>query len=203
MPARWTFGYMQSQRTLDGPDEILGVAKTFREKKLPCDALIYLGTEFAPSGWNTRNGEFTWHPTNFPDPKKMIDELHADHFKVIVHIVIEGRRFTGTVNDPCTAPPAAARPHAGRPVAAGSAGRRATGRRTSRSWTSASTAGGPIRATASTVRRGSTVIGCTGKARSSIARTSGRSRCTATRRPACSDSAASSGRATCSRAGRR
>ena len=105
MPALWTLGYMQSSRTLAGPDEILGVAKTFREKKLPCEALIYLGTEFAPSGWNTRNGEFTWHPTNFPDPKKMLDQLHADHFKVIVHVVIEGQRLVGTVNDPCTAAP--------------------------------------------------------------------------------------------------
>ena len=105
MPARWTFGYQQSSRTLGGPDEILGVARTFREKKLPCDALIYLGTEFAPSGWNTRNGEFTWHPTNFPDPKRILDSLHADHFKVIVHVVIEGNRLTGSVADPCTAEP--------------------------------------------------------------------------------------------------
>ncbi|MGH7448203.1 MAG: TIM-barrel domain-containing protein, partial [Longimicrobiales bacterium] len=105
MPARWTFGYMQSSRTLAGPEEILGVARTFREKRLPCDALIYLGTEFAPSGWNTRNGEFTWHPGNFPEPKRIIDELHAQHFRVIVHVVVEGRTLTGTVHDPCTAPP--------------------------------------------------------------------------------------------------
>jgi alpha-glucosidase/alpha-D-xyloside xylohydrolase len=105
MPALWSFGYMQSSRTLAGPEEILGVAKTFREKKLPCETLIYLGTEFAPSGWNTRNGEFTWHPTNFPDPKRMLDQLHADHFKVVVHVVVEGGRFIGTVNDQCTAPP--------------------------------------------------------------------------------------------------
>ena len=105
MPARWTFGYMQSSRTLAGPDEILGVARTFREKGLPCDALIYLGTEFAPSGWNTRNGEFTWHPGNFPDPKGMLDQLHTQHFRVIVHVVIEGRTLTGTVDDPCTAEP--------------------------------------------------------------------------------------------------
>ncbi len=104
MPPLWAFGYMQSHRTLGGPDEILGVARTFREKKLPCDTLIYLGTEFAPSGWNTRNGEFTWHATNFPDPKKMLDQLHADHFRVVVHVVVEGRRFIGGVNDPCTAP---------------------------------------------------------------------------------------------------
>jgi alpha-glucosidase/alpha-D-xyloside xylohydrolase len=105
MPALWTFGYQQSHRTLDGPDQILGEAKTFREKKLPCDALIYLGTEFAPSGWNTRNGEFSWKPENFPDPKKMIDTLHAVHFKVIVHVVIEGRTLAGRVGDACTAAP--------------------------------------------------------------------------------------------------
>jgi alpha-glucosidase len=103
MPPLWAFGYMQSHRTLGGPDEILGVARTFREKKLPCDTLIYLGTEFAPSGWNTRNGEFTWHPTNFPDPKKMLDTLHDEHFKVVMHVVVEGRRFIGTVKDPCKA----------------------------------------------------------------------------------------------------
>lgn len=105
MPALWTFGYQQSHRTLEGREQILGIAKTMREKKLPCDSLIYLGTEFTPSGWNTRNGEFTWHPANFPDPKAMLDQLHADHFKVIMHIVIEGSTLTGSVNDPCTAPP--------------------------------------------------------------------------------------------------
>jgi alpha-glucosidase len=104
LPARWTFGYMQSHRTLAGPDEVLGVARTFREKRLPCDALIYLGTEFTPSGWNTRNGEFTWNARNFPDPKGTIDALHAMHYKVVLHTVIEGRHLTGTVDDPCATP---------------------------------------------------------------------------------------------------
>jgi len=101
LPALWTFGYMQAHRTLAGPDEVLGVARTMREKKLPCDALIYLGTEFTPSGWNTRNGEFGWHSGNFPDPKGMIETLHAQKYKVVLHIVIEGRRLTGTVLEPC------------------------------------------------------------------------------------------------------
>ena len=101
LPALWTLGYMQSHRTLAGPEEILGVARTMREKKLPCDALIYLGTEFCPSGWNTRNGEFTWHSGNFPDPKGMIDTLHGEHLKTVLHIVIEGRRLPGTVHEAC------------------------------------------------------------------------------------------------------
>ena len=41
----------------------------------------------------------------FPDPKKMVDALHAEHMKVVLHIAVEGRTFTGGVNDPCTAPP--------------------------------------------------------------------------------------------------
>jgi alpha-glucosidase (family GH31 glycosyl hydrolase) len=102
LPPLWSFGYMQSHRTLAGPDEVRWVARTFREKKLPCDALIYLGTEFTPSGWNTRNGEFGWKKENFPDPKGMVDELHDLHYKVVLHIVIEGRRMSGAVSDPCT-----------------------------------------------------------------------------------------------------
>jgi alpha-glucosidase/alpha-D-xyloside xylohydrolase len=102
LPPLWSFGYMQSHRTLTGPDEITWVANTLREKKLPCDALIYLGTEFTPSGWNTRNGEFGWKAENFPEPKRFVDEVHAQHYKVVLHVVIEGRRMSGAVSDPCT-----------------------------------------------------------------------------------------------------
>jgi alpha-glucosidase/alpha-D-xyloside xylohydrolase len=105
MPPLWSLGYMQSHRTLGGPDEIMSVARTFREKQLPCDALIYLGTDFCPAGWNTHNGEFTWKPETFPDPKRMIDDLHAQHFKTVLHIVVEAQTLTGTVSDPCTAEP--------------------------------------------------------------------------------------------------
>jgi alpha-glucosidase (family GH31 glycosyl hydrolase) len=104
MPPLWSFGYQQSHRTLAGPDEIMWVAKTMREKNLPCDTLIYLGTDFCPSGWNTHNGEFTWKKETFPDPKKAIEDLHALHYKVVLHVVIEGRHLTGTVKDPCAAP---------------------------------------------------------------------------------------------------
>jgi alpha-glucosidase/alpha-D-xyloside xylohydrolase len=104
MPPLWSLGYQQSHRTLGGVEEVRAIARTLREKKLPCDTLIYLGTDFCPSGWNTHNGEFTWKPENFPDPKKVIDDLHGEHFKVVLHIVIEGKTLTGTVNDPCAAP---------------------------------------------------------------------------------------------------
>ena len=101
MPPLWSFGYQQSHRTLASREEILSEAKTFREKKLPCDALIYLGTGFCPSGWNTDNGSFEWNSRVFPDPKEMIDTLHEDHFRVVPHVVILADKLNGTVRDAC------------------------------------------------------------------------------------------------------
>lgn len=101
IPPRWSLGYQQSHRTLAGREEILAEAKTFREKKLPCDALIYLGTGFCPNGWNTQNGSFAWNSRTFPDPAAMIDQLHKNNFRVVLHSVILSNRLRGTVRDGC------------------------------------------------------------------------------------------------------
>jgi len=97
----WSFGYQQSHRTLSSREEILEEARTFREKKLPCDTMIYLGTGFCPSGWNTNNGEFQFNQNVFPDPKAIFDQLHGEHFKVVLHVVIKAPSMHGTVRDAC------------------------------------------------------------------------------------------------------
>jgi alpha-glucosidase (family GH31 glycosyl hydrolase) len=101
MPPLWALGYHQSHRTIANSEEILTIAKTFREKKLPCDALIYLGTGFTPSGWNTENGSFQFNKRVFDDPKKILDEFHAMHFKVSLHVVILTRTLRGAARDVC------------------------------------------------------------------------------------------------------
>ena len=85
MPPKWTLGYIQSHRTLSGPDEIIEVAETFRRKDLPCDVLIYLGTGYCPAGWNMGHGSLEFNPKTFNKPKEIIDRLHKLHFKVILH----------------------------------------------------------------------------------------------------------------------
>jgi alpha-glucosidase (family GH31 glycosyl hydrolase) len=100
-PPLWSFGYQQSHRTLASREEVLAEADTFREKKLPCDAMIYLGTGFCPSGWNTENGSFVWNSRVFPDPKQVLNELHKKNFRAAVHVVILSDRLHGTVHDPC------------------------------------------------------------------------------------------------------
>ena len=102
LPPRWAFGFQQSHRTLADKAEIIEEAKTFREKKLPCDAMIYLGTGFCPSGWNTGHGSFTFNEKVFPDPAATIKQFHDENFKVIVHIVPPGD-LHGTLEDTGTA----------------------------------------------------------------------------------------------------
>ncbi len=103
LPPLWSFGYQQSHRTLASREAVLAEAKTFREKKLPCDTMIYLGTGFCPSGWNTNNGEFTFNKNVFPDPKAMFEQMHEDHFKVVLHVAYPTgiRAMHGAAKDAC------------------------------------------------------------------------------------------------------
>jgi alpha-glucosidase (family GH31 glycosyl hydrolase) len=102
MPPLWSLGYQQSHRTLANREEVLAEARTFREKKLPCDAFIYLSTGFCPSGWNTENGSFSFNRSVFPDPKQEFAQLHAQHIHVVLHSVILSGSLRGTVHDPCS-----------------------------------------------------------------------------------------------------
>ena len=84
MPPKWTLGYFQSHRTLAGPEEPLQIARTFREKKLPCDAVIYLGTGYCSNGWNTGHGSLRFN-TNAFVPEN-VKALHDENFKVVLHV---------------------------------------------------------------------------------------------------------------------
>lgn len=88
MPPKWSLGYMQSHRTLEDETQMIDIVKTFREKKIPVDAVIYLGTGFCPRGWNTEQPSFDFNPEVFKrDPALVIADLHALNVKVINHIV--------------------------------------------------------------------------------------------------------------------
>jgi alpha-glucosidase (family GH31 glycosyl hydrolase) len=99
MPPLWALGFQQSHRTLESRETVLAEARQFRDKKLPCDTMIYLGTGFCPSGWNTGHGSFTFNPAVFPDPAVMLREMHDEHFKVVVHIVSCPEDLYGEVGD--------------------------------------------------------------------------------------------------------
>jgi alpha-glucosidase (family GH31 glycosyl hydrolase) len=86
MPPKWALGYFQSHRTLAGPQEPLEIARTFREKKLPCEALIYLGTGYCTNGWNTGHGSLAFNTNAFVSTN--IQALHDQNFKVVFHVTM-------------------------------------------------------------------------------------------------------------------
>jgi len=88
MPPKWAMGYMQSHRTLEDENQMLGIVDTFRAKKIPIDAVIYLGTGFTPRGWNKEQPSFEFNPEVFHrDPKVVLDDFHKKHVKVVMHMV--------------------------------------------------------------------------------------------------------------------
>lgn len=88
MPPKWALGYMQSHRTLENDAQMTGIIDTFRMKKIPIDAVIYLGTGFVPKGWNKTQPSFEFNPEVFKrDPVEVINYFHQKNVKVVLHMV--------------------------------------------------------------------------------------------------------------------
>lgn len=80
MPPLWALGYQQSRWSYYPESAVRELAQTFRDRKIPCDA-VYLDIDYM-EGYRC----FTWSNKYFPDPKKMIKELQAQGFKTMVII---------------------------------------------------------------------------------------------------------------------
>src|SRR5690606_20451723 len=81
----------------EGAEGIMKVAETFREKKLPLDALIYLGTGFTPVGWDIGHDSFKFHPHTFPKPKEMINELREMKIHTVLHLTHAPKNLHGSI----------------------------------------------------------------------------------------------------------
>jgi len=80
LPPLWALGYHQSAHTYFPEARLLQLARTFRDKNLPCDAL-YLDI-IHQDGYRP----FTWNAEHFPQPGAMIAKLHELGFKVLTII---------------------------------------------------------------------------------------------------------------------
>ncbi|WP_416442293.1 glycoside hydrolase family 31 protein [Leeuwenhoekiella sp. A16] len=80
MPPLWVLGFQQCKWSYYPEAKVKSIAKQFRDLRIPCDG-IYLDIDYM-EGFRC----FTWSKENFPDPKKMVQELADDGFKTIVII---------------------------------------------------------------------------------------------------------------------
>lgn len=74
MPPIWSLGYQQCRWSYYPESEVMSIAKSFRDKKIPCD-MIYLDIDYMDS-----YKIFTWNKDRFPDPASMISKLNAMGF---------------------------------------------------------------------------------------------------------------------------
>ncbi|XP_058103908.1 uncharacterized protein LOC131247949 isoform X2 [Magnolia sinica] len=77
MPPKWSLGYHQCRWSYDSDAKVLKVARTFREKGIPCD-VIWMDIDYM-DGFRC----FTFDQEHFVDPKSLANELHINGFKAI------------------------------------------------------------------------------------------------------------------------
>jgi alpha-D-xyloside xylohydrolase len=76
---KWAYGFWQCKNRYKSQEEILGVARKYRELHIPADNIVQ------DWFWWNRKGEFVFNK-NYPDPKGMVDELHRQHFHIMISI---------------------------------------------------------------------------------------------------------------------
>src|SRR5690606_1282531 len=78
MPPLWSLGYQQCRYSYYPESEVRNIARTFREKDIPADAIV-LDIHYMEA-----YKIFTWSRKSFPAPEKLIADLREQGFHVVV-----------------------------------------------------------------------------------------------------------------------
>lgn len=79
----WTFGFWQSKERYKSQNELVGVVRKYRELGVPLDGII--------QDWQYWGNNYLWNAmeflnTEFPNPKKMVDDIHNQNAHLIISI---------------------------------------------------------------------------------------------------------------------
>lgn len=76
---KWAYGFWQCKNRYASQEEILGVARKYRELHIPVDNIVQ------DWFWWNRKGEHVFNK-NYPDPKGMLDTLHRENFHLMLSV---------------------------------------------------------------------------------------------------------------------
>ena len=79
---RWAYGYWQSRERYRSQEELLSVARRFRRRGIPVDIIVQDWKYWGRYGWNA----FKFDEEFYPDPARMVEELHKMGFKLMISI---------------------------------------------------------------------------------------------------------------------
>jgi len=77
---KWAYGFWQCKNRYKTQQELLDVARKYRELHIPVDNIVQDWF-----WWNTM-GEPAFDKSRYPDPKGMMGELHDDHFHLMISV---------------------------------------------------------------------------------------------------------------------
>lgn len=80
---KWAFGYIQSKERYVNAREMVEVVREYRRRWVPLDGIV-LDWKSWPSGGGW--GQKSLDPERFPDPKALVDELHALGARLMVSV---------------------------------------------------------------------------------------------------------------------
>ena len=79
MFGKWAYGFWQCKNKYKTQEELLAVAHKYRDLHIPVDNIVQ------DWFWWTTMGEFKWSD-KYPDPKGLLDDLHRNHFHLMVSV---------------------------------------------------------------------------------------------------------------------
>jgi len=78
MPPIWSLGYQQCRYSYYPEEEVYAVARTFREKKIPADAIVL------DIHYMDQYKIWSWDKQRFPDPLRMMNDLKEQGYEIVV-----------------------------------------------------------------------------------------------------------------------
>ena len=73
MMPKWAMGYWQSREKYTTQEEVVGTVREFRKRGVPLDNIVQDWFYWREDDW----GSHAFDPARYPDPKAMLDDLHA------------------------------------------------------------------------------------------------------------------------------
>ena len=80
---RWAYGYWQSKESYARQVDLIDVVKEYRRRGLPLDAIVL---DYKYWGGNANFSGMKFDPTAFPDPRAMLDDVHAADVHLVASI---------------------------------------------------------------------------------------------------------------------
>ena len=79
---KWAYGFWQSRQRYETQDQLLDVLHEYRKRGLPLDNIVQDWLYWPQDQWGCQ----CFDPARFPDPKAMVDEVHANGAHIMISV---------------------------------------------------------------------------------------------------------------------